>query len=220
MLETLGISLFDVAIIGAILLGGLIGFFTGFIRGGLFVLSWLGAVVATLFGFSLVKPLARAYINPGWLADLVAGAALFLIALVVLHLVSHAVSHWVRSSRLNALDRSVGLLAGIAATALVLSAAYLPLSDTLPPPDQPDWLRQAKTRPLVEVGALFVRDLVPPRYRLNTGKALARSRDKLREDVQILERFTKPPEVIIPLNSETYEDATRRQLDKLIENSR
>lgn len=220
MLETLGISLFDLAIIGAILLGGLIGFFTGFIRGGLFVLSWLGAVVATLFGFSLVKPLAREYINPGWLADLVAGAALFLIALVVLHLVSNAVSHWVRSSRLNALDRSVGLLAGIAATALVLSAAYLPLSDTLPPPDQPDWLREAKTRPLVESGALFVRDLVPPHYRLNTGNALARSRDKLRDDVQILERFTKPPEVIIPLNSETYEDATRRQLDKLIENNR
>ena len=220
MLDDLGISFFDISVIATILLGGLIGFFTGFIRGGLFVLSWLGAVIATLFGFALVKPLARDVVSPGWLADLVAGAALFLVALVVLHLISHAVSRWVRASRLNALDRSVGLVAGMTAAALVVAGAYLPLSDALAPPDQPDWLRQAKTRPVVEIGALFVRDLVPSRYRLSTGEALARSRDRLQRDAQILERFTKPPEIIIPLAPPAYKQAPRRQLDQLIETAR
>ncbi len=221
MLETLGVSLFDIAVIGVVLLGALIGFIIGFIRGGLFVLSWAGAVVATVFGFSTATSLARAYIDPAWLADVIAGAILFLVALVLLHLISYAVSSWVRDSRLNALDRSLGLVAGMFAAALLVSATYLAvLGDTLPP-EQPSWIQQAKTRPLVEVGALTVLDLVPSRYRLNTGDALVRARAQLQQrEPEVLERLTKPPAIIVPLEREAYGEAARRELDQLVESTR
>ena len=54
MLENLPISLLDIGVLVALLLGGLTGLVLGFIRAGLFVVSWLGAGLATLFGLQIV----------------------------------------------------------------------------------------------------------------------------------------------------------------------
>ena len=58
-MDALGISLFDLAVIGILLLGALTGLVTGFVRGGLFVASWAGAGAVTVFGLSTVSPYAR-----------------------------------------------------------------------------------------------------------------------------------------------------------------
>ncbi|MBT3399933.1 MAG: CvpA family protein, partial [Rhodospirillaceae bacterium] len=108
-----GFSVFDIAVLAIIFLGALFGLVTGFVRGGLFVASWIGAGLITIYGLEHVSPISNQYINPAWLADLVAGGGLFIVALIVLHLLSHMLSGWVRAGRLNALDRSLGLLAGL-----------------------------------------------------------------------------------------------------------
>ncbi|MCZ6454133.1 MAG: CvpA family protein, partial [Alphaproteobacteria bacterium] len=62
-MDALSISPFDLAVIGVLILGALTGLVTGFVRGGLFVLSWAGAGAVTVFGFSTASPYARQYIE-------------------------------------------------------------------------------------------------------------------------------------------------------------
>ena len=54
-MNILTISPFDIAIVAIIILGALTGIILGFIRAGLFVLSWAGAIAVTIFGYKIVS---------------------------------------------------------------------------------------------------------------------------------------------------------------------
>jgi len=220
-MEIAGFSGFDIGVLAVVFLGALFGLVTGFVRGGLFVASWVGAGLVTIYGFEQATPLAAQYIQPEWVADLVAGAALFIIALIVFHLISHMLSGWVRSGRLNALDRSLGLLAGLVSALLVICVGYLFMSNTLED-DNPDWIETARTRPAVERGALLVRDLLPPDIVGEAGSALQRAQQRA-NDVdaarKALDRLTRPPETSAPPAQEGYKEGEREGLEDLIRKS-
>lgn len=220
-MEIAGFSGFDIGVLAVVFLGALFGLVTGFVRGGLFVASWVGAGLVTIYGFEQATPLAAQYIQPEWVADLVAGAALFIIALIVFHLISHMLSGWVRSGRLNALDRSLGLLAGLVSALLVICVGYLFMSNTLED-DTPDWIETARTRPAVERGALLVRDLLPPGIVGEAGSALQRAQQRA-NDVdaarKALDRLTRPPETSAPPAQEGYKEGEREGLEDLIRKS-
>jgi len=220
-MEIAGFSGFDIGVLAVVFLGALFGLVTGFVRGGLFVASWVGAGLVTIYGFEQTTPLAAQYIQPEWVADLVAGAALFIIALIVFHLISHMLSGWVRSGRLNALDRSLGLLAGLVSALLVICVGYLFMSNTLED-DTPDWIETARTRPAVERGALLVRDLLPPDIVGEAGSALQRAQQRA-NDVdaarKALDRLTRPPETSAPPAQEGYKEGEREGLEDLIRKS-
>jgi membrane protein required for colicin V production len=213
-----GFSVFDIAVLAIIFLGALFGLVTGFVRGGLFVASWIGAGLFTIFGLEHVSPISAQYINPEWLADLVAGGALFIVALIVLHLLSHILSGWVRAGRLNALDRSLGLLAGLATVGIVISVAFLFLSDVFGD-DPPPWIDSARTRPAAERGALLVKELLPAKIIGETGDALERAQERA-NDInaarEALDRLTRPPESSAPQPQEGYNERERDGLEDLI----
>lgn len=219
MIEGLDISVFDIAVIGLLVIGGLIGLTTGFVRGGLFVASWIGAILVTLYGFPLIQPFARQSITNPTAADLVGGSVLFLVSLVFFHIFSHMFSGWVRHSRLNVLDRSLGLVAGIISAAVVVSTAFLLLSD-LAPADQPTWLREARSRPFVEITALFIRDFLPEDIRTRFGVALENSRngvDRIDQTRRALELLNRAPPAAIKPTDPGYSDNNRTELNRLIE---
>jgi len=217
-MEIAGLSGFDIGVLAVVFLGALFGLVTGFVRGGLFVASWVGAGLITIYGFETVTPFAARYIQPVWLSELIAGAVLFIIALIVLHLISHMLSGWVRAGRLNALDRSLGLLAGLTAAALVICVGFLFMSDVWGE-DAPDWVETARTRPAVERGAVLVRDLLPDNLIGQTGAALERAQQRA-NDVEAareaLDRLTSPPDSSAPPAQEGYKDGVRKGIEDLI----
>ena len=220
MLQDLGISPFDVAVIGVFVIGGLIGLITGFVRGGLFIASWFAAVFVTLQGLSIVQPYARQYISDDWVGDLIGAAGLFLVALIVFHIISHIISAWVRGSRLNALDRSLGLLAGFAGAAVIIAAVYLTVLAPLAPGDQPEWVRNARTQPIVETAALRLKDFVPADIQERLGVAELRARrgiDDLERTRRALEQLNQPPAARATDRAAGYDDRQRNDLERLIE---
>ena len=222
MIEGLDITVFDIAVIGLLVIGGLIGLTTGFVRGGLFVASWVGAILVTLHGLPLIQPLAREHLPPV-AADLIAGSGLFLVALVFFHIVSHLFSGWVRHSRLNVLDRSLGLAAGLVSAGLIIATAFLFLTDKTPPSDQPDWLRGSRSRPFIEITALFVRDFLPEDIRTKFGVALERSRigiDSIERSGRILQQLNQAPPANVKPTDPGYTQRSRTELNRLIEGNK
>ncbi|MBO6784177.1 MAG: CvpA family protein [Alphaproteobacteria bacterium] len=217
-MEVAGFSAFDIGVLALLFLGALFGLVLGFVRGGLFVASWVGAGLVTIYGFDLVHPIAETYIESNFLAQIVAGAALFIVALIVFHLIGHMLSGWVRSGRLNALDRSLGLLAGLVSAAIVICAAYLFIGDGLVE-DPPEWVETARARPAVERGALLVRDLLPEDVIGETGAALEKARERANDiDTarEALERLTSPPESPAQPAPEGYNEGERERIEDLI----
>ena len=145
------------------------GLSVGLIKGGLWLMCWVGAIFATLYGYPYFRLPVTVWlqdhhiISNEFLANMAVGAGIFIVSLIFLFMVSSMVTGWVRTSRLNALDRSLGLLAGLFAGVLIVSGLYIPVSHmwASKPEDQPSIVREARLRPLVEWSSSIVESLLP-----------------------------------------------------------
>ncbi len=115
----------------------------GFVREAFSVVGWIGALVIAWIGFPYVRPYGIwLYLHDTFasefLADLAVGAAIFLVAKIALTFLSSAIANQIRQSELNALDRSLGFVFGLARGSLIVCLAYLALAWAWPPSDQPN----------------------------------------------------------------------------------
>jgi membrane protein required for colicin V production len=151
----------DLIIIAILALSALLAFMRGFVREVLSIGAWVGAALATIYGFPIAQPYARKYIEVALFADIAAGVAIFIVALIVLTVLSHALSRNVRSSALGAVDRSLGLLFGLVRGAVLVCLAYLVMAWAIPQEDRPVWVAEARALPLVQQGAGLLLKILP-----------------------------------------------------------
>ena len=137
-------------------------FLRGFVHEVLAIGAWIGAVVATLYGFDYAQPWFAAQIAVTWAANLLTGLSLFLVTLLTLSLLTKAISNQVRQSALNSVDSSLGFVFGLLRGALIVSAAYyICIEWAFDPGEMPAWLESAKTRPWLERGAAEIKKFRP-----------------------------------------------------------
>lgn len=137
-------------------------FLRGFVHEVLAIGAWFGAIAATLYGFDIAQPWFAAQIGVAWAANAATGLALFLSSLLILSLVTKAISNQVRKSALNSVDSSLGFVFGLLRGALIVSAAYYIAVQWIFDPDElPVWLSSAKTRPWLERGAAEIHKFRP-----------------------------------------------------------
>jgi membrane protein required for colicin V production len=214
-------SIADLAVIGIILLAGLIAFSLGFVRVVLALLGWVGASFVTLYGFSYVRPFMQKWISVGFLADAAAGLSLFLVTLIILTIVSHAIGRRVRDSGLSALDRSVGLVFGLILGSVFVCLAYLGVAWVTDMPTQadkqPPWIQAAKSRPLVEWGADKLQSLAPPEWAGQRERGTSAPEESRRRFEKLIEPETRPSQK--PGRS-GYSTQERREMDRLIKGQR
>jgi membrane protein required for colicin V production len=144
----------------------IVAFLRGFLREVLSVAAWIGAAIA---GFTFRAPVVALFggaIQPDWLADGVAVGVVFLVVLVVLKLIIHALAGRVQSSALGGVDRSLGAIFGLARGAFIAALAYVLAGLFVPAVERwPEAVRDARALPLVVDVARWVVGLMPEEYR-------------------------------------------------------
>lgn len=151
----------DVIVIAILLISAGLAFFRGLVHEVLAIGAWIGAALATLYLFLPAQDISRQLIAIPLVADIVAGVVVFLLALIALTVVSRMISRRVQESSLGALDRSLGFVFGLLRGAVVVCLGWLILNWLLPPAEHPDWVREARSRPLIESGAAALSSLAP-----------------------------------------------------------
>ena len=183
-MEQIPINILDLGIILFLSIGALIGLILGFVRGGLFIFSWLGSAITTMLLFPKTRPLLNKYIDNPFIADLGCGAALFIISLIILFLVSSIISSWVRNSRLNALDRSLGMIAGIFIASLILVLSFDISGKFWLASKQPVWLTEAKSLILLKEGSNLLGKVLPHHFNMLTSKAINDSTSRTKKLIE------------------------------------
>ncbi len=215
-------DILDIAVLAIVVMSGLLAFARGFVREVLSVGAWIGAAVATLYLFEFAQPVAQTYIEVELIADIAAGVAVFVVALIALSLVSHALSRRVRESTLGPLDRSLGLVFGLVRGAAVVAAAYLIFAALFPPEDRPDWVSEARTEPLMAEGAAFLGSILPERWVAKSVGAADEAIEAGKIVQPLAEPLFKAPAVETnatePVDS-GYKDQERKDLERLIQSS-
>ncbi|HEY4164048.1 MAG TPA: CvpA family protein [Dongiaceae bacterium] len=184
----------DIIVLVVIGLSALIAVSSGFVNVVLWILSWVGAVAATVFFFPTARPIADKYISEPLIANVVTAVVIFLVALFICAILNQIISRIVRGSGLGALDRSLGLVLGLVLGAVIVCAAYMLMVWAIPDPkDRPEALNQARTLPMVEKGAEILRSMVP-NYVIEKGAAV------IGQGVQTIEKGQSVNDTIQKLN--------------------
>jgi membrane protein required for colicin V production len=135
----------------------------------------------------------------------------------------------VRESALGPLDRSLGLLFGVFRGALIVCVALLIVDNFYPPENRPDWLKDARTLPVVQVGADILRDLVPQSVVAQTqttaeaAKAQAQKAAEIGQAIQIISSAGQPAGAATGTESagspedSGYNDADRKAMEKALQ---
>ena len=156
-------SWLDVILAFIMLLSGFLAMLRGLTREVLSILSWAAAALATLyvFGYTDYQAQVRTYIEPPILADATLAAGVFLIVLIVVSLITLRVSDKVLDSRIGALDRTLGFLFGLARGLVLVVIAFLFFSWLVPEDTQPEWIKDARSLPILKGTGDAIVSLLP-----------------------------------------------------------
>ena len=155
------ITWLDILLLSVMLVSGILAMIRGFMREVLSIAAWGAAAVATILLYGRLLPIAKANIS----SDLVATAAVvggvFLITLLVVSIVTVRISDMVLDSRIGALDRTLGFLFGLGRGLIIVVVAFVFFAWLVPPGKQPEGVRNAKSRVVLENTGEWLQALLP-----------------------------------------------------------
>ena len=220
-MDSLPINLADLIVIIVLVVSGIFAFVRGFVHEVLAVGSWIGAAFVTLYAYPHVQPWVLGVIAVEFIASLLTGVGLFLVTLVLFSVLTRILSNRIQQSSLGALDRSLGLLFGFLRGAVIVVLAWLALGYMVTEEDRPNWIQEARTRPLVEQGAGLLLTLVPPEL-LERGDQAAEDARRRAEEVRRAEQTYQ--QLVSPLRKgdaeqeqPAYNEGMRDEIEKAIE---
>jgi membrane protein required for colicin V production len=186
------LTLFDIIVLVVVGLSALAAMMRGAVREILALVSWVGAAVVAFLALPYAGPLVRPVVAGDALADGVAAALVFVVALIVFKLLSGMVVRTIEGSAVGPLDKLLGLAFGAARGVFVLCAAYLAGSYLIKPDLQPEWVRNAYLIGPIQEGARRIEAMLPEAYR---------------------PRPAPPP---VTAQGQGYSDEQRQALEKLV----
>ena len=139
----------DGIIIGVIVLSGLLGLSRGLIKEILNIAALVFAIVLALITFPYVSELSQRYIYNAMLADIAAGSVLFIVFYVLLRTLNHLFFSNLKKTSLGFVDKSLGLVFGVARGLLVLCGFHIILHCFLSLHQYPSILRDNRLMPTI-----------------------------------------------------------------------
>ncbi|CUW44019.1 colicin V production protein, putative [Brucella vulpis] len=154
------ITMLDGILLGITLVSAVLAMVRGFSREVLSLVSWAAAAAAAVLLYKPVLPYVKPYISNDTIAMIAAMAAVFLVVLIVVSLIAMKIADFIIDSRIGALDRTLGFLFGAARGVLLVVVAML-FFNWLVPTNQPDWVTNAKSKPMLDSFGQQLLELLP-----------------------------------------------------------
>ncbi|MBT5185213.1 MAG: CvpA family protein [Kordiimonadaceae bacterium] len=207
------IDIIVLLIIGASIL---IAITRGFTTEALSLVAWAAAIFITLQGHPHLFPIVLEYVQPDFMASMIAYAALGILSLIIFKFIAVITGRTIKESHIGALDRGLGVLFGITRGMLLVSFLYLLTTPFYSPGNYPLWFEEAKSRPLIEYGASVINSVNPYKDEIDF--------EERRKDMEALDRLKDmvpsfPSGGSNTNNEEDYDKENREELDKLIKES-
>lgn len=236
--------LIDLIIGAVVIISALIAFFRGFIREVLTILGVIGGlVVAYTYGGALSpfylgliegdnKPKEGEEIQHFMgvipyplMAEILGYATLFLAVVIILSILSHFLSKFIETIGMGILDRTFGVIFGLARGVVLLSVLYMPVHMFASDDEKDDWFKDSRLYVYVEATTEWLVAFLPEDFfDTNEQKKLDETKEKLKaldllpdSDLFSSEQNDQPTPSQQSTPDEGYDGSQRQSLDDLIE---
>jgi membrane protein required for colicin V production len=228
----------DIAIAVVLVASGALAYFRGLVKEVLTVAGWIGAALATWYGFPLLRPVFGSFIESNKVVDIVSAAVIFVITLVALTILSHILSARIKGSTLGHLNRALGFVFGVLRGVVLVALIYIGATVFWDEDDFPDQIADAKSLPLVKGTSEFLAAFLPagalPGDDVQKNvegivEGAEEQMEKIIDEVEIEEKLQQlnQPQPTPPADNgdkseaeqQGYDDAERREMQRLIESN-
>ncbi|MFM1815812.1 MAG: hypothetical protein RLZ98_2507 [Pseudomonadota bacterium] len=148
------ISILDAILISIALISGLLAMYRGLTREILSILSWVIAAGAAfwflIYQESVTRDIAQQMAIHHLVVQIAIGAIIFLIVLIIVHLITAAISDSILESRIGMIDRTLGFVFGVGRGFIIVVILYMFYAAFVPADQQFTWVRQAKSINMIE----------------------------------------------------------------------
>lgn len=228
-MDNLPVNILDIGALLILVISAFLAYGRGLVHEALAVGGWIGAIFVTLYGYPYLLPVVSDVIKVELVDAIVTGAVLFVGSLIVLSLLTHRLAKGVRDSALNMLDRSLGFLFGLLRGAIIVCLLWIAY-DSLAADETgpPDWVRDARSLPLIVAGADTLKNLVPEDLAAQGQDAVDQAREQADQAIeerieeekekvlqQMIDPKTAPPAGSFP----GYGERERKALERLIQSN-
>jgi membrane protein required for colicin V production len=155
------ITLLDIILLLVMLVSGLLAMIRGFMREILSIGAWIIAALVTLYAYAKLLPVAKSYFNSDMVAAGVTIGGSFLLTLLIVSVVTVRISDMILDSRVGALDRTLGFLFGLGRGLVIVVVAFLFFAWLVPDRSQPEWVRDAKSRVVLQSTGQWLISMLP-----------------------------------------------------------
>ena len=230
--------IFDIVVLAVILVSALIAFLRGFIREVLTIFGVMGGLAAAYVAGPLLVPQMENWLGVkegaepekllgllpyDLLAKILSYGAVFLVVVIVLSIVSHLLAETARRIGLGPVDRTLGVIFGIARGIILIAGIYLPFHVFMSEEEKEKQFEGSKTYFFIEQTAEAMAGLVPQgtfeKFKQDAGTVQEgnKTREKLKQ-MDILKGNGAPREEDMPPAEGGYTEEFREQMDQLFEN--
>lgn len=140
------LTAFDVGVGILVLISAVLATARGLTREVLSLLTWAGSAVIAIWMWQYHPEIARGYIQEEIVADVATVAVTFIVALIVLHLITMRIADMVVDSKIGPLDRTLGFIFG-AVRGILIAVVLVIFGQWLLGENLPDWAAESRTLP-------------------------------------------------------------------------
>lgn len=230
----------DLVVLAVVLISALISFMRGFIREVLTIAGVVGGIVAAVVFGPMLAPTVRVWfgIEEGkdtpklfdiipmeFVADAVTYGALFVSVVIALYILTHFISGAAKAVGLGPVDRTLGVVFGIARALVLLGLIYMPLNVLIPPSNKEALFEGSQTHFIIEKVSTAMASYLPDYDEVKKEadeKVTDGMGDQFKKKLEATglvagEGKTKDVPVVVDDNNadEGYKDDQRDKLDEL-----
>ena len=155
------LTAFDVGVGILVLISAILATARGLTREVLSLATWAGSAAIAIYMLLYHPEIAQQYIAEELVANIATVAVTFIIALIVLHLITMRIADFVVDSRIGPLDRTLGFLFGVARGVLI-AVVLVVFGQWLLGPNLPPWASESRSLPpLANLGDSLIAALPP-----------------------------------------------------------
>ena len=134
----------DVVILIVIAISGLIALSRGLIKEVLSIVGWVLSGIAVVWLLPLLTPVVKEYVDSGLLAGIISAIFILILFMVIWIYATDSLIGKIRSSKLNGVDRMLGLFFGLVRALLLIVLINILVSWCMPFEKQPEFMQKSK----------------------------------------------------------------------------
>ena len=155
------LTAFDVGIGVLVLISAILATARGLTREVLSLATWAGSAAIAIYMWQYHPEIARGYIADPMVADIATVVVSFIVALIVLHLLTMRIADFVVDSKIGPIDRTLGFVFGVL-RGLLIAIVVTIFGTWLLGANLPPWARESQSLPhLTNMGNSLVAMLPP-----------------------------------------------------------